>query len=93
MSGETHVTLCMANDQRPRVSVSLYPDAAARFQANLQSSGVPLLKIAHGDTEVVFWPHDVRNVTRSDIDAARRLVEAATAYLDICERIHADSAT
>jgi hypothetical protein len=46
-----------------------------------------------GSTEVVLWPHDVRNVTPGDVDAARRLVEAATAYLDTCERIHTESAT
>lgn len=90
-SGISYVTLCMAAEEKPHVSVSLYPDKAARFQAKLLASGAPLLNIQHGDTEVTVWPQIPDQVTSDDLTSARRLVEAATAYLELCERLHAST--
>ena len=92
MSGHTNVSVSLATGQAPRVNVSLYPDGAARFEAAVLDSGVPLLKIEHGDAQVTVWPYVPDEITEGDIATARRLVEAATAYLSDVERIHADQA-
>ena len=92
MSGETNVSVDLATGQDPRVNVSLYPDSAARFEAKVLSSGVPLLKIEHGSAEVRLWPRVPTQITDNDVAVARRLVASATAYLAEVERIHAERA-
>ena len=93
MNGISYVTLCLAADESPHVSVSLYPDADARFFARLLPSGVPHLNIQHGDTEVTLWPQGHDGISGDDLTSARRMAEAATAYLELCERVRAESAT
>ncbi|GAB2824357.1 hypothetical protein GCM10027176_31080 [Actinoallomurus bryophytorum] len=92
MSGESNVSVNLADGEKPQVNVSLYPDGAARFEAKVLSSGVPLLKIEHGSAEVRVWPHVPTQITGNDVATARRLVASATAYLAEVERIHAERA-
>jgi hypothetical protein len=90
MSGEAFVSISVATSRDQRIGVSLYPDAATRFEAKVLGSGAPLLQIGQGDIEVSIWPHVPDEITDADIETARRLVQAATTYLTDCERIHAE---
>ena len=92
MSGESNVSVTLATGEDPRVSVSLYPDDAARFEAEVLSNGMPLLSIEHGSVVVRVWPHVPSRITDNDVATARRLVASATAYLAEVERIHAERA-
>jgi hypothetical protein len=92
MSGETNVSVDLVTGDVPQVKVSLYPDRGTRFEAAVLSDGVPLLMIEHGPTQVRLWPHLPTKITASDVAAAQRLVESATAYLAALERLHTDQA-
>ncbi|MFI6921965.1 hypothetical protein ACIBIZ_18630 [Nonomuraea spiralis] len=90
-TGYSYTVIRVRPNEEPRIGVSIYPDGQARvryFPATNTTHA--FIDIDYGAAHVSIGTSSDAEITNEHITFARQLLDAATAFLADCERLHAE---